>query len=108
MYKIFSSIDKLHYISITITENTAYFRVIECDYENIKTFLLLLKECMEYLKDNNIKIVRQEIVKEEFELFKYSNIMDKTNSNNVMIETKIKDFINELINVFDIKLSSKI
>ena len=52
MYSIFNSVDKLHIISITICDNIAYFKIINFEFEFVKTFLLLFKECIEYLLFN--------------------------------------------------------
>ena len=106
MYKILTSIDKLHIISITICNDIAYFKIINFEFEFVKTFLLLFKECIEYLKDNNIKIVKQEIENEDFKLFKNSKMYNKTSHFNIMIETDFINFIDEIYSVFDINISS--
>ena len=106
MYKIFTSIDKYHIIGITLTDDIAYFKIINFEFEYVKTFLLLFKECIEYLKDNNIKTVKQEIINTDFELFKNSKISNKTSENNIMIETEFIHFIDEIYNVFNINISS--
>ena len=106
MYSIFNSVDKLHIISITICDNIAYFKIINFEFEFVKTFLLLFKECIEYLKYNNIKIVKQEIENGDFKLFKNSKICNKTSEFNIMIETDFINFIDEIYSVFDINISS--
>ena len=106
MYKIFTSVDEYHIISITLTDEIAYFRIINFEFEYVKTFLLLFKECTEYLKNNNIKIIKQEIINKDFELFKNSKICNKTSEHNVMIETDFINFVDEFYNVLNINISS--
>jgi hypothetical protein len=107
MYKIFNSVDKLHIISITICDDIAYFKIIIFEFEYVKTFLLLFKECIEYLNNNNIKIVKQEIDNKDFELFKNSKICNKTSEDTSIIETEFIKFIDEIYSVFDINITIK-
>ena len=106
MYKIFTSVDNLHIINITICDFIAYFKIINFEFEYVKTFLLLFKECVEYLKNNNIKIVRQEIINDDFKLFKNSKICNKTSEFHSLIETEFINFIDEIYTVFNINISS--
>ncbi len=106
MYKIFTSIDNFHIIGITLCDDIAYFKIILFEFENVKTFLLLFKECIEYLNNNNIKIIKQEIVNEDIELFKNSKIINKTSEEHTMIETNFINFIDEIYNVLNINISS--
>ena len=40
MYSIFNSVDKLHIISITICDNIAYFKIINFEFEFVKSSLV--------------------------------------------------------------------
>ena len=104
MYKIFTSIDNLHMINITICDNIAYFKIINFEFEYVKTFLLLFKECIEYLKNNNIEIIRQEIINSDIVLFKNSKIFHKTSEYHSIIETKFINFIDEIYTAFNINM----
>ena len=106
-FKLFISVDKYHEISIIILSDEAYFKIIEFDFDYPKTFLLLLKECSEYLTVNNIKTVKQEIINDEFKLFKYSKKYDNLYEDQIMIETKYENFITEIYGVFDLDMSVK-
>ena len=106
MYKIFTSIDNLHIINITICDDIAYFKIINFEFEYVKTFLLLFKECTEYLKINNIKIIRQEIIDDEIETFKNSRIYNKTSENHSIIETQFINFVEEIYTAFNINIKN--
>lgn len=66
---IFESIDKKHKIEISIIDDVGWFCIIKLDYENCKTFLILLKQVMEYLNFKNIKCIRQYIYEEDLKYF---------------------------------------
>ena len=59
--KIFDSIDNKHQIEIKIEliGEYAWFNINKLDYENCKTFLILLKRVIEYLSSKNVKIIKQ-------------------------------------------------
>ena len=106
MYKIFTSIDNLHIINITICDDIAYFKIINFEFEYVKTFLLLFKECVEYLKINNIRIIRQEIIDNELESFKNSKIYNKTSEYHSIIETEFINFVDEIYTAFNINIKN--
>jgi hypothetical protein len=71
---LFTSIDKLHTIEITIFGEIAELCITTFHYENYKTFLLLLKKVIEYMANKNIKYVKQRILESDVSLFSYSTI----------------------------------
>ena len=101
--KIYNSIDNKHQIEINIIENISWFNINKLDFESFKTFLLLLKDIMTYLKNNNIKYIKQYIEEKDTEYFKKSSIIN-LDKNYYMVTTYIDDFIDEIILVFGIKI----
>ena len=99
--KIYNSIDNKHQIEINIIENISWFNINKLDFESFKTFLLLLKDIMTYLKNNNIKYIKQYIEEKDTEYFKKSSIIN-LDKNYYMVTTYIDDFIDEIILVFGI------
>ena len=94
--KEFISIDKEHSFTISIIEDTAYFALnpIQFNPEEYKTFLLLLKNGFQYMINNGIKYVKQQINYEDKESFKKSSFIEE---NNILIaKTNINDFLIEL------------
>lgn len=97
----FESIDKKHQIDIKLIDDIAWFNIIKLDYENYKTFLILLKQVMEYLNSNNIKFIKQYIYEEDLKYFKKSSYLDIGN-NQYIISTDIIHFLSELMNVLGV------
>ena len=117
--KEFISIDKQHSFTISIIEDTAYFvlnyigkgttpppapKIIEKVGKeeeekevfaiSYKIFLLLLKDGFQYMTNNGIKYVKQQINYEDKETFKKSFFIEE---NNILIaKTNIDDFLIEL------------
>lgn len=100
--KTFNSIDNKHQIDITIICEIAWFNIIKLDFESFKTFLILLKDVMIYIKDNKCEYIKQYINKNDVEYFKKSSKVELDNDI-YSITTKIDNFLDEIINVFDIK-----
>jgi hypothetical protein len=93
----FISIDKQHSFTIFIIEDTAYFTLHDIKPEKYKTFLLELKKGFQYMVNNGIKYVKQEINYEDKESFKKSSFIEE---NNILIaKTNIEDFLVELCDV---------
>jgi hypothetical protein len=92
--KQFKSIDKFHSFSITILEDTAYFVLEIVQPSQYKTFLLLLKSGYEYMKNNNVKYVKQQINQEDKELFKKSDVIEQNGL--FFVKTHIDNFLFEL------------
>jgi hypothetical protein len=90
----FTSIDKFHSFGITILEDTAYFALRSVEPSQYKTFLLLLKRGFEYMKQNNVKYVKQQINVEDKESFKKSNVIEENNV--LIVKTNIDDFLFEI------------
>lgn len=100
--KIFNSIDKKHQIKINIIEDISWFTIDKIDFESFKTFLLLLKDVMVFMKQNNIKYIKQYIMEEDTFYFKQSEIIN-LDENIYSVTTNINDFIDEITSVFEIK-----
>lgn len=96
--KIFDSIDNKHQIEIKIElyGEFAWFNINKLDYENCKTFLIILKEVIEYLSLHNIKIIKQYIYEEDLKYFEKSSHLDIGNGK-FIISTNIIHFLSELI-----------
>ena len=107
MEKIFTSYDNLHKIRINIIDEECWFNIETFNTTNCKTFLMLIKEVIDYINDNNIKIIKQYVYLDDCKYFQKSIIIKyelSINENNIFIvNTKIEDFIEELINVLQIK-----
>jgi hypothetical protein len=101
--KIFNSIDYKHQIIMTIIDNTSWFNINIIDLEFYKTFLLLLKEVLIFLKNKNIVYIKQYVYEEDIEYFKKSSIVN-IDMNIYVVTTNIIDFISEITNVLGIKI----
>ena len=99
-YKKFVSIDKAHEFSINIIEDIAYFNIERIEPSQYKTFLLTLKKGFEYMLENNVLFVKQQINKEEKELFKTSTFIELDES--LIVKTSINDFLFELCDALGI------
>jgi hypothetical protein len=99
--KKFISIDKKHSYNITILDETAYLVLCAIEPSSYKTFLLLLKSGFEYMKNNNIKYVKQQINIEDKKLFKKSTFIEENNM--IIVKTEIDDFIFEICDALGIK-----
>lgn len=102
MDKIFNSIDNKHQIQTNIIEDVSWFNIGKLDFESFKTFLILLKDVMVYMKNNNVKFIRQYILEEDTTYFKKSSIVN-LDENVYVATTNITDFIDEIVNVLGIK-----
>lgn len=101
--KDFISIDKEHLIKTAITDDVGWFQIINLNFEKYKTFFLLVKDCVDYYRLNNIKYIKQYIVITDVESFKYSEITHISDSMST-VTTPIINFIDELVNILGIKL----
>ena len=115
LIKEFYSIDKKHIISINIffsnllsEDNVSFFEIKSFDFSNYKTFLLLFKDVVDFLSKNNVKYIKQYILKSDVCNFKTSEIININNDNNdnndiVLITTSIENFSNETYNALGFK-----
>jgi hypothetical protein len=99
--KIFNSIDKKHQIEINIIDEICWFNIIKFEYEYYKTFLLMLKDCLIFLKNNNVEYIKQYIYENDCEYFKNSSIVN-IDQNKYIVSTRIENFVDEIICVFGI------
>ena len=101
--KDFLSVDKEHQIKTSIIDNIGWFQITNVNFEKYKSFFLLIKDCVDYFRENNIQYIKQYILSEESGLFKYSEI---TQFDDLMstVSTPITKFIDELVNTLDIKI----
>lgn len=100
--KIFNSIDNKHQIETNIIENICWFNINKLEFESFKTFLILLKDVMIHMKNNNVMCIHQYISEEDILYFKKSSILN-LDENVYMAITNINDFIDEITNALDIK-----
>lgn len=108
---LFTSIDKLHTIEITKFGDIAELQIITFHYENYKTFLLLLKNVIEYMAHENIKFVKQRILETDIPLFTNSTIdtyiqkgeKDEDSIRTVLITTPIIHIAEEIYNALGLK-----
>jgi hypothetical protein len=100
--KIFNSINNKHQIEVNIVDNISWFNINKFDYENCRTFLLTLKDVLLFLKKNNVEYIKQNILEDDIKYFKYSSVINK-DENQYIVSTSIDKFVDEIINVFDIK-----
>lgn len=100
--KFFNSIDNKHQIETYIIENISWFNINKLDFESFKTFLILLKDVMMYMKNNNVIYIRQYIMEEDTIYFKKSSVVN-LDENTYVVTTNIVDFIDEITNVLDVK-----
>jgi len=100
--KLFNSIDSKHQIKISIIDNIAWFNINKLDYSSCKTFLLLLKDVMEFISVNNIEYIKQYILMKDLEYFKNSSFVEIDNGQCV-VSTNIIHFLSEITNVLGIK-----
>ena len=99
--KILDSVDKKHQIKISIIDNIAWFNINKLDYQNYKTFLILLKDTMIILNSNGVKFIKQYIFAEDLKYFEKSSYLDIGNEEYV-ITTDIIHFLSDLMNVLGI------
>lgn len=102
MNRIFDSIDNKHQIEINIIDNISWFNINKLDFETFKTFLILLKDVIIYMKKNKVNCIKQYIMEEDAIFFKKS-LIDNLDNNNLIVSTNIDDFVDEIINVMGIK-----
>ena len=100
--KIFNSIDLKHQIKISLIDDVAWFNINKIEYDSFKTFLLLLKDVITFMSKNGIKYIKQCVEINDLELFKYSTWFESS-EDIYTINTKIEDFMPEIINIFGIK-----
>ncbi len=101
---LFKSYDNLHKINIIIeNEDYCWFNIDVFNTSNCKTFLILIKEVIEFINKKNIKKIKQYIHYEDCNYFKNS-IITKYDDKIFIVETEIKYFVEELIHVFEIKV----
>jgi len=105
MEKIFDSIDQKHKITvIPLTNDSIHFEINNISIEDIKTFALLLKDCVDYIHKNKHKKIIQTINKNDYGLFRFSNKIQELNDDNIFIETNLDKFIPEILNVLSINI----
>ncbi len=100
--KIFKSIDKKHEIEISIIGEISWLNINKFDSDNIKTFLILLKDVINYMNHNKIKYIKQYIYKEDLEYIEKSSYIEY-DSDKFVITTNLVDFTHEIGNLLGIK-----
>lgn len=102
--KIFASVDNKHFIEISLIDKIAWFRIINIEYESYKTFLDLLKDIVKYMLDSNITHIKQYIVSNDLENFKYSEYI-LSSEDIYIITTPFDKFIPEIVNALGINIA---
>ncbi len=110
---IFRSYDNLHKITVNIHLNEyCWFNIDIFDNNNCKTFLILIKEVVDFINEKNIKNIKQYIYSDDVKYFKNSfiekhidyNTNTNINNNDIyIVQSKIENFIDELVTVLEIK-----
>jgi hypothetical protein len=101
--KKFISIDKEHIINTSVLENIAWFQIELANFSHYKTFFLLVKDSIDYFRNNNIKYIKQSILISDAQSFKFSEFVEIDESIG-MITTPIEKFIDELVCALGIDL----
>lgn len=99
-HKKFISMDKFHEFSINIIEEIAFFKIERIEPSQYKTFLLTLKKGFEYMLEHNVLYVKQQINKEDKELFKTSTFIELEDG--LIVKTCINEFLFELCDALGI------
>lgn len=94
--KVFQSLDLKHEINTTIIDDILWFNINKLTNEHPKTFILLLKDVIDYMRENKIKYVKQYIMTKETDFFKNSSIMNLNNGVSI-VSTEITKFIDEIV-----------
>lgn len=100
--KTFNSLDKKHQIDIKIIDDVAWFNINKLDYENYKTFLLLIKNIISFLNDKKINTIKQYINEKDLIFFEKSSYVNIGN-NQCIVSTDIIHFLSELVNALGIQ-----
>ena len=100
--RFFDSIDKKHQIRMIIIDDVAWFSIEKLEYEFYKTFLLMLKDIMEWMCSHNVKFVKQQICETDLGGFKMSSSV-ALGDGTFVISTPIIHFISELADALGIQ-----
>ncbi len=100
--KIMESLDLKHKIKVSVRGNTGWFEIIEFNYEYQKTFVILLKDVIEYYRMSNIELIKQYVTDDDKQYFHNSNIV-KIEDNIYEVTTQINKFIDDMVLVLGIK-----
>ena len=100
--KNFTSVDNTHFFKTFILGNIAWIEIININFNNYKTFALLIKEIVEYFITNEIFYVCQHIDINDSQYFTNSEIIHYENE--ITVKTPIKYFIEDIINALGIKI----
>ncbi len=101
--KKFISIDKEHIINTSVLEDIGWFQIELANFTHYKTFFLLIKDCVDYFRINNIKYIKQSILISDAQSFKFSEFVPIDEFMG-MITTPIEKFIDELVCALGINL----
>ena len=102
--KIFNSLDFKHQIEISIIGDIAWFNINKLNYEFCKTFLILLKDVIEFISENKAKYIKQYLNKDDLEYYTKSSFVEEDLEKSVYCaSTKLEDFVEEIANALGIK-----
>ena len=101
--KIFNSIEMFHSISINIINETdCFYDLLLYNPEEYKSFILLIKEIIEYLNNNKIKYIYYSIPKKLY-FDSFITIENNETEYEIVIKTTLIEFINQIIQIHNIQ-----
>ncbi len=101
--KIFISLDNEHQINTNIIDDISWFQIIKFNPDRQKTFIMLIKEIIDYFRQKNILYIKQYISENDMSYFKNSSI-NKIEDDLYIISTPISKFIEDMVYALGIKL----
>ena len=101
--KIFYSLDNEHQINTSYIDDISWFQIIKFNPDRQKTFILLIKEIIEYFTEKNILYIKQYISENDISFFKNSNI-NKIDDDVYIISTPITKFVDDMVFALGIKV----
>ncbi len=101
--KIFLSLDNQHEIGTRIIDDISWFQILKFSQEKPKTFILLIKEVVDYFRGKNILYIKQMISKDDISYFKNSSI-NELDESTYIITTPISKFIDDIVCALGIRL----
>ena len=102
--KIFNSICNNHSVMINlINASECYYDLLKYTPEEYKSFMLLIKEIIEYLQLNKIKYIFYSIPKNLYQE-SFKTIENNETEDEILIKTSLNEFINQIIQIHHIQV----
>ncbi len=99
--KVFDSLDNQHQISIVIIDEISWFEIKLFNPDRQKTFVLLLKEVIDYYRGKNVQFIKQYVNEDDVTYFKNST-KQLIDDNVYIVTTPIVSFIDDMVSVLGI------